>query len=650
MLKRKSSAAWIRWSLTAACALGACAALFQGPAIADFTVGSGSTMTVGSNSTLVTTGSIVLDGVIEADGEIALSGNWNKATLGIFVQGNSTVTFFDTSLSSITGNTTFYVLRSTWTGKPILFQNNSIQTITNAFNIIGQDEDSEARLYSTVEGQKWGIRFPNGALTLHHARIRDSDAFENTVTATASYNDGNNNANWIFPDIPTNLRFTQVSSNALTATWDLYSGKSYRMSLSTAADFSVSLSSLVGPLNQNTTSYAALVPNATYYFKTASSADPKLLYSASITTATWAAIPIVEAFVANDVWESSISFHWASAGNSAGTYYEAQISTSSDFVLRSSSANSGGLAITSATLAANTLYYFRARARNHRMLWSDWSLAASTNTRDSIPPSAVTDLTALTGPVPGSIRLNWTSPGNDGPTGTAASYLIKMATASELAPALSNGHFNAAQNVNSTSPVPSPLAGGTSIQFMQVTGLVEGGTYYFAIKALDSAGLSGALSPGATAVAAEAVLAVVVDSDTYDFGTFVAVQSTISARAIIVTNSGNVTQRYALRATTATAGTPWALTSNRGIDQIAVNALFHNARPGDAEFEAVASSLTDLNQTSGAGGGTFAGNQTGSAVPMSTDRNLWFRLGMPLSTSTTEEQRIQIYVTAEQEP
>jgi hypothetical protein len=40
------------------------------------------------------------------------------------------------------------------------------------------------------------------------------------------------------------------------------------------------------------------------------------------------------------------------------------------------------------------------------------------------------------------------------------------------------------------------------------------------------------------------------------------------------------------------------------------------------------------------------GTQTGAAVPAGQSRNVWFLIDMPLSTSTTDQQAIQVTVTA----
>ncbi|MFI5349240.1 MAG: hypothetical protein ACHQ2Z_06835 [Elusimicrobiota bacterium] len=84
------------------------------------------------------------------------------------------------------------------------------------------------------------------------------------------------------PPAPTNVKFTAVSTTSLTATWDLATGSSYLMALSSTPSFSTTLSSGTGGLNQNTTTYA--VTAGTFYFKVKISTNPDSAYSAAIST------------------------------------------------------------------------------------------------------------------------------------------------------------------------------------------------------------------------------------------------------------------------------------------------------------------------------------------------------------------------------
>ncbi|HOW89928.1 MAG TPA: PQQ-binding-like beta-propeller repeat protein, partial [Elusimicrobiales bacterium] len=95
---------------------------------------------------------------------------------------------------------------------------------------------------------------------------------------------------------------------------------------------------------------------------------------------------------------------------------------------------------------------------------------------DDIPPGAVTDLSAAPGSAPGSVLLSWTAPGDDGGTGTASRYVIKFASwvwAGFDDPSLS------------ASERPVEGAAGDGV-LQEISGLLGGVTYYFAVKTEDS--------------------------------------------------------------------------------------------------------------------------------------------------------------------
>ena len=97
---------------------------------------------------------------------------------------------------------------------------------------------------------------------------------------------------------------------------------------------------------------------------------------------------------------------------------------------------------------------------------------------DTTPPAAVNSLVAVT---PGwdRITLVWTSPGDDGWTGTAARYDIRYSL-SPLTEAVWPSAVQAADE-------PAPKPGGSADTFV-VTGLSPTTNYYFALKTADAAG------------------------------------------------------------------------------------------------------------------------------------------------------------------
>jgi hypothetical protein len=92
---------------------------------------------------------------------------------------------------------------------------------------------------------------------------------------------------------------------------------------------------------------------------------------------------------------------------------------------------------------------------------------------------------------PTSIEVEWTAPGDDGLTGTAAQYDLRYSTAP-----ITSANWSSATQV---SGEPAPTAAGTTQSFT-VTGLSRQTTYYFGIRVSDEGGNLSALSnvPSAT--------------------------------------------------------------------------------------------------------------------------------------------------------
>ncbi|MCG2711697.1 MAG: DUF5123 domain-containing protein [Candidatus Omnitrophica bacterium] len=111
---------------------------------------------------------------------------------------------------------------------------------------------------------------------------------------------------------------------------------------------------------------------------------------------------------------------------------------------------------------------------------------------DTTAPAAVSNL-SVTGTTSSSASLRWTSPGDDGSSGTAASYDIRYSTATI------NGSNWVSATQASNEPLPQ-VAG--SIQTMTVSGLTASTTYYFAMKVSDEAPNTSALSNVASAATA----------------------------------------------------------------------------------------------------------------------------------------------------
>jgi hypothetical protein len=104
---------------------------------------------------------------------------------------------------------------------------------------------------------------------------------------------------------------------------------------------------------------------------------------------------------------------------------------------------------------------------------------------DTIPPVAVTDLSAATGTAGNAIDLGWTAPGDDGNTGTASVYIIRYNTVP-----ITESNWDGSSDVTG-EPIPGPA--GTA-ESMTVTMPHPGVVYYFAIKTQDEVPNTSAIS------------------------------------------------------------------------------------------------------------------------------------------------------------
>jgi hypothetical protein len=98
---------------------------------------------------------------------------------------------------------------------------------------------------------------------------------------------------------------------------------------------------------------------------------------------------------------------------------------------------------------------------------------------DVTAPATVLDLAAAAGQFPGEIRLTWTAPGDDGSTGTASGYIVKVSHAPITA-----GNFDAAADLDRWIGEPLPSAAAAP-ETLFVFGLAPDSTWFFALKTQD---------------------------------------------------------------------------------------------------------------------------------------------------------------------
>lgn len=112
--------------------------------------------------------------------------------------------------------------------------------------------------------------------------------------------------------------------------------------------------------------------------------------------------------------------------------------------------------------------------------WRVPTLCASNGgTGDVVAPAAITDLLASPGVYPGEIRLTWTAPGDDGNTGTASSYIIRVSH-----DPITAGTFDAGADIDRWIQERLPRAAGLP-ETLVVFGLDPDSLWYFAIKSQD---------------------------------------------------------------------------------------------------------------------------------------------------------------------
>jgi Tol biopolymer transport system component len=124
------------------------------------------------------------------------------------------------------------------------------------------------------------------------------------------------------------------------------------------------------------------------------------------------------------------------------------------------------------------------RAADEVPNWSEISNQVAVAVEDTTAPAPVQDLRATFATMK-AVHLKWTASGDDGRTGTAATYDLRCATES-----ITEETWDVACRVNS---VPIPAISGTS-ETCVVETLVDDTPYYFAIKVIDEVGNESALS------------------------------------------------------------------------------------------------------------------------------------------------------------
>ena len=178
---------------------------------------------------------------------------------------------------------------------------------------------------------------------------------------------------------------------------------------------------------------------------------------------------------------------------------------------------------------------------------------------DTQAPAAVTDLTAQPASST-SATIYWTTPGDDGSTGTATSYDLRMSTSP-----ITNDNFAQATAVTNT---PTPTAAGNTQQ-VTISSLTAGTTYYFALKATDKAAHVSELSNVASVITQSDSIAETVPTKTVPAVTLKTVSTVSNTSNVVTPITLNMAPSESIDTSklTITANAPTVVLTVRSVDQ-----------------------------------------------------------------------------------
>jgi len=144
------------------------------------------------------------------------------------------------------------------------------------------------------------------------------------------------------------------------------------------------------------------------------------------------------------------------------------------------------------SLNSDKTYYYQVSAIDEVPNEGTLSTQVNETPKDCIPPSAITNLSAITGSNNGEVTLTWTAPGDDDTQGTANDYIVKYASY-----AITNQTIFDKETTYPQSWTPKTQG---ETETYTLTGLTAGTTLFFNIESKDESGNQSTVSnPEATA-------------------------------------------------------------------------------------------------------------------------------------------------------
>ncbi|MDP3543052.1 MAG: fibronectin type III domain-containing protein [Elusimicrobiota bacterium] len=432
------------------------------------------------------------------------------------------------------------------------------------------------------------------------------------------------------------LTGTAQSATSIAWTWSLTTGATdYQVFSSTGGPMSPPLA---GAGNYTTTGLA--VNTTASFYVQARACGANVADSAPADAATLAQVPTATAASFPQVNLSSMSVSWTANSNPVNvTSYTVVLSPQAVFpnadpgnVFLSTLPAGTALEATMYPLDPNTTYYLFVAAMNHASILTSYvDLSAAAATRPL--PLGLQDESFVTVDL-ASAAAQWVahpSLAQDVSSMSAGGYVVEASSTNfgSLTPGgaiYSSATWNVLLSTLTVDIVPAPA------------NLCE--THYFRAAALNWAGLRSAYTAlGSTRTAEYGVVVAIMN---LNLGSIDVNTEQVIAQSLPLENVG-CPVTYHVKATTVTPGSLWTISTTSGTETFTLQAMFNSAEPALTAFEDV-DKLTDA--TAPASATVFAGDQRGDSVPLTQDRLLWFKLGMPRSVSTTEDQDIRITVYA----
>lgn len=280
------------------------------------------------------------------------------------------------------------------------------------------------------------------------------------LNASGASNNSNSASIRLLPSAPTAAAATAITSSGFTATWSsVYGATGYAIDISPVSNFSSSVTTQT----TSSTSYSAgsLTAGTTYYYRVrASNASGQSVNSNTVTVITMPPAPVATS--AGAVTTTSFNANWSvTAGASS---YLLDVSTDGNFGSFIPGYNGFSLTATSAavsSLTAGSTYYYRLRAVNAS------GISGNSNTISIITLPVAPIANAITNIAPTAFTVSWTA------VPSASGYRLDVSTVSTFASFVSG--YNGLAMVGSS---------------FLVTGLAQGTTYHYRVRAVNASGMS----------------------------------------------------------------------------------------------------------------------------------------------------------------